>query len=228
MSVGLALFGGAAIGMALGALMVPVTRRELAAALSRSAEVVTGQDRQKPVSVPRWHRSVLVIASGALPAFVLARVGWSIDTLPPLLLLLGLVQLAYCDLTRFLLPKPMVHATTAAVAIASLVAAGMSHDWHRLLVAGAGGAGLFLLFFAINLANPAWMAFGDVRLAPAVGLGLAWISPLALFQGFFLANVLAAVVGLALILVSKGSRKTALPFGLYLAVSSAVVIFLAT
>jgi leader peptidase (prepilin peptidase)/N-methyltransferase len=214
--------------MAAGALMVPVTRRELAAALSRSSEGVALQEPSRPVSVARWHRNILVIASGALPGFVLARVGWSVDTLPPLLLLLGLVQLAYCDLTRFLLPKPMVHATTAAVAVASLIAAGVTHDWHRLLVAGAGGAGLFLLFFAINLANPAWMAFGDVRLAPAVGLGLAWIGPLALFQGFFLANVLAAVVGLALMLASKGGRKSVLPFGLYLAVASAIVVFLAT
>ena len=40
----------------------------------------------------------LAAASGLLPAYVLHRVGWSIIALPPLLLLVGLVQLAYCDL----------------------------------------------------------------------------------------------------------------------------------
>jgi leader peptidase (prepilin peptidase)/N-methyltransferase len=219
-----ALLGGAVVGMAMGALLIPVTRRSLASAMARASE---GVPRTHP-NVARWHQWGLVIASGLLPAIVLARVGWSAETLPPLLLLLGLVQLAYCDLTEFLLPRPMVHATTASVAVAALIASSVTHDWHRFLVASAGGIGLFLLLFIINVMNPAWMAFGDVRLAPAVGLGLAWIGPLALFQGFFLANVLAAVVGLLLILGSRGTRKTALPFGLYLAVASALVIFLST
>jgi leader peptidase (prepilin peptidase)/N-methyltransferase len=223
MSVGLALFGGATVGMAVGTLMIPVTRRELAAAMARASQETISP---RP-NVMKWHQVALVVASGVLPGALLARTGWSVLALPPLLLLLGLVPLAYCDLTEFLLPKPMVHATTASVAVAAVIASGVTHEWHRLLVAALGATGLFLLLFAINLVNPAWMAFGDVRLAPAVGLGLAWLGPLALFQGFFLANLLAAVVGLPLILASKASRKTALPFGLYLGVASAVVIFVA-
>ncbi|HEY2215724.1 MAG TPA: hypothetical protein VGH31_11750, partial [Acidimicrobiales bacterium] len=91
--------------------------------------------------------------------------------------------------------------------------------------AGIGGAALFALLFGINLMNPRWMAFGDVRLAPAVGLGLGWINLTALFQGFLLANLLTAVVGVALMAVQRGDRKTAMPFGLYLAIASAAVLF---
>ncbi|HWE67013.1 MAG TPA: hypothetical protein VG298_10255 [Acidimicrobiales bacterium] len=137
---------------------------------------------------------------------------------------MGLVQLAYCDLTRLLLPKAMVHATTLAVALSLVVAAGVTGDWHRAAGAALGGAGLFALLLTFNLLNPAWMAFGDVRLAPAVGLGLAWISPMALVEGFFLANVLTAVIGLVLMAIRRGGRKTAMPFGLYLAVASAVIV----
>ena len=36
----------------------------------------------------------------------------------------------------------------------------------------------------INLMNPRWMAFGDVRLSLVFGFGLAWVSPIALLQGF--------------------------------------------
>jgi leader peptidase (prepilin peptidase)/N-methyltransferase len=139
--------------------------------------------------------------------------------------LVALIQLAYCDLTQFLLPRTMVNATTAAVALSAVAVAATTGSWHRLLVAGGGGAALFGVLLAINLLNPAWMAFGDVRLAPAIGIGLAWIDPRALFQGFLLANVLAAVVGLVLMGLQRGGRKTALPFGLYLALGSAAVIF---
>ncbi|HUC06432.1 MAG TPA: hypothetical protein VL961_13595 [Acidimicrobiales bacterium] len=221
MTAGADLVVGAVAGMAVGAAMVPVTRRQLAAALARSEDVVTA-DADIPSA--NWHPAALVLASGLLPGLVLLRAGWSVIALPPLLLLIGLVQLAYCDLTRFLLPKMMVHALTAGVAGSAILAAALTDHWHRLAGAALCGAGLFLVLFAINLANPAWIAFGDVRLSPAVGLGLAWISPVALFQGFMLANVLAAVAGLVVIATQRGTRKTALPFGLFLAAASALIV----
>ncbi|HEY4000253.1 MAG TPA: hypothetical protein VGO93_15370 [Candidatus Xenobia bacterium] len=220
MSFDLALVGGAVVGLAAGALLLPVTQRELAAAIGRSAETPPPPE----LTVRRWHRIALVVLSGLLPAAVLARAGWSVVALPPLLLLLGLVPLAYCDLTRLLLPRTMVHATTAVVGLSVLLAASMTGHWHRAAGAALCGLGLFLVLFAINLANPAWMAFGDVRLAPAVGLGLAWVSPIALVQGFFLANVLAALVGLALMIGQRAGRRTALPFGVFLAAASALII----
>jgi leader peptidase (prepilin peptidase)/N-methyltransferase len=110
------------------------------------------------------------------------------------------------------------------VALSVLVAAGVTGDWHRAAVASLGGIALFALLLTFNLLNPAWMAFGDVRLAPAVGLGLAWISPMALVEGFFLANVLTAVIGLGLMAIRRGGRKTAMPFGLYLAMASVVIV----
>ncbi len=122
-------------------------------------------------------------------------------------MLVGLVQLAYCDLTNFLLPKTMVHATTLAVAVSVVAVGAAHHDWHRAMNAGIGGAALFALLLAINLMNPKWMAFGDVRLAPAVGLGLGWINLTALFQGFLLANLLTAVVGITLMAVQRGRSK---------------------
>jgi leader peptidase (prepilin peptidase)/N-methyltransferase len=227
MTAGLELMLGALAGMVAGAALVPLTRRELAAAMDRSNDAVPGAEPVRTEAVTTsWHRGAMVFISGLLPGLVLFRAGWSIVAIPPLLLLLGLVQLAYCDMTRFLLPRTMVHCTAACVAASAVIVTAVTGDWHRLYVAALCGLGLFVLLFAINLMNPAWMAFGDVRLAPAVGLGLAWVSPLALLQGFFLANILAALVGLVLIGLQKGGRKTALPFGLYLAVASAAIVLL--
>ena len=225
MSAPLTLLGGAAIGMAAGSLLVPLTRRELAASVARSsagAAPVSTAEPSPRVSTGHW--IALAAASGLLPAYVLHRVGWSIIALPPLLLLVGLVQLAYCDLSRRLLPKTLVYALSAAVIVSGVVIAGVMHEWQRLLVATLGAVAFFVLFFVINLMNPRWMAFGDVRLSLVVGFGLAWVSPVALLEGFFLANLLAAVVGFALIAAHRAERGLAVPFGFYLALGAAIVL----
>jgi leader peptidase (prepilin peptidase)/N-methyltransferase len=225
-SASVTLLGGAALGVAAGSLLVPFTRRELAASMARSSPgetAVTSTAVTAPrITTGQW--VALAAASGLLPAYVLHRVGWSIIALPPLLLLVGLVQLAYCDLTRRLLPKTLVYALSAAVIVSGVVIAGVTHEWQRLLVASLGGLAFFALFFVINLMNPRWMAFGDVRLSLVVGFGLAWVSPIALLEGFFLANLAAAVVGFGLIALHRAERGSAVPFGLYLALGAALVL----
>ncbi len=226
MSAPISLLGGALLGVAAGSLLVPVTRRELAAALTRSTSgqggVATELDSPR---VTPWHWVALAVVSGLLPAYVVHRVGWSIIALPPLLLLVGLIQLGYCDLTKRLLPKTLVYALTGAVIVSGIVIAGVMHEWGRLKVASIGGLVFFALFLVINLINPRWLAFGDVRLSLVVGFGLAWVSPVALLEGFFVANLLAAVVGFGLILVRRADRRAfAVPFGLYLALGTALVL----
>jgi prepilin signal peptidase PulO-like enzyme (type II secretory pathway) len=226
MSAPLTLLAGAALGMAVGSILVPLTRRELAASVGRAMAT----DEPAPLvdgSVPRingWQRIALAGISGLLPAWVLYRVGWSFNAVPPLLLLVGLVQLAYCDLTERLLPKTLVYALSTAVAGSAVLVAAFSGDWHRLLVATLGGLASFALFFFVNLMNPRWMAFGDVRLSLVFGFGLAWVSPIALFQAFLYANVLAVVVGLILIATHRAQRSSAVPFGLFMALGAALVL----
>jgi leader peptidase (prepilin peptidase) / N-methyltransferase len=219
------LLTGAALGMALGSLLVPLTRRELAASIARSTPESGLQlvDRSA-LRITRWQWSALAAVSGALPAIVLNRVGWSTTAVPPLLLLIGLVQLAYCDLANRLLPKTLVYALTAAVLGSAVMVAAVSDDWHRMLVATLGGLTTFGLFFLVNLVNPRWMAFGDVRLSFVFGFGLAWVSPIDLFEGFFYANVLALFAGLVLIASRRADRRAELPFGVFMALGAALVL----
>lgn len=226
MSVPVTLLGGAALGMAAGSLLVPLTRRELTAAVARSspgdAPIATAD-----LSAPRiaWgHWVALAVVSGLLPAYVLHRVGWSPNALPPLLLLVGLVQLAYCDLRRRLLPKTLVYALSAAVITSGVMVAVFTNEWERLLLASLGGLVSFALLFIVNLMNPRWMAFGDVRLSLVFGFGLAWVSPMALLQAFLYANLLAVVVGFALIVAHRAERRSAVPFGLYMALGAGLVL----
>jgi leader peptidase (prepilin peptidase)/N-methyltransferase len=229
MSTPLTLLGGAVLGAAAGMALVPLTRRQLAASVARSSAATSEETREVAVAVgapavSTTQRVVLALASGLLPAYVLYKTGWSLVALPPLLLLVGLVQLAYCDLTRRLLPKTLVWALTAAVMVSGVVVAGVMHEWHRLAIALIGGLAFYTLLFVMNLINPRWIAFGDVRLSLVVGFGLAWVSATALLEGFLVANVLGAVVGLFLIAVRRADRDHAVPFGLYLALGTAVVL----
>ena len=106
--------------------------------------------------------------------------------------------------------------------VSGVVIAGVTHEWQRLLAASLGGLAFFALFFVINLMNPRWMAFGDVRLSLVVGFGLAWVSPIALLEGF--SNLAAAIVGFGLIALHRAERRSAVPFGLYLALGAALVL----
>jgi leader peptidase (prepilin peptidase)/N-methyltransferase len=225
-SAPLPLLAGAVIGVAAGSLLVPVTRRELAAAVTRSnatsPEALTVGGSAPQLSRRQW--AGLALVSGLIPAYVLHRVGWSLNALPPLLLVVGLIQLSYCDVTRRLLPKTLVYGLTAVVVASGVSVAADFHEWDRLKIAAIGAFIFFAVFLVINLMNPRWMAFGDVRLSFVVGFALAWVSPIALLEVFALANVLAAVVGVGLILLHRSQRRSGVPFGLFLGLGAALVL----
>jgi leader peptidase (prepilin peptidase)/N-methyltransferase len=204
----------AVLGLAVGSLLVPLTRRELATSAVRAAspgEPLPGLDESRPPA-SRAQRIALAAVSGLLPAYVLYRVGWAPNAIPPLLLLVGLVQLAYCDLKRRLLPKTLVYALSLAVIGSGVVIAVCTSEWERLFHASLGGLISFMLFFIVNLINPRWLAFGDVRLSLVFGFGLAWVSPIDLFEAFLFANLLALFTGLVLIASRRAERTSALPW----------------
>jgi leader peptidase (prepilin peptidase) / N-methyltransferase len=180
---------------------------------------------ERPATQVAWSHSVALAAlSGVLLAYVLERVGWSFNAFPPLLLLIGLIQLAYCDLKRRLLPKTLVYALSVAVIASGVAIALSSSETERLVQASLGGVISFGLFFIVNLMNPRWMAFGDVRLSLVFGFGLAWVSPIDLFEAFLYANLLALVTGVVLIASRRADRKSALPFGLFMALGAVLVL----
>jgi leader peptidase (prepilin peptidase) / N-methyltransferase len=228
MSAAITLLGGAVLGAAAALLLVPLTGRELAAAVTRSNSTIDESPStavERPAArIARSHSVALAAFSGVLLAYVLERVGWSFNALPPLLLLVGLIQLAYCDLKRRLLPKTLVYALSFTVIASGVVIALCTSETERLMQAALGGVISFAVFFIVNLMNPRWMAFGDVRLSLVFGFGLAWVSPIDLFEAFLYANLLALVAGVVLIASRRGDRRSALPFGLFMALGAALVL----
>lgn len=122
------------------------------------------------------------------------------------------VALALIDLDVRRLPNVIVLPSYG------VLAALLAIDWDpgALLRAAIGAAVLFGFFFAVAMAAPGGMGFGDVKLAGVVGGMAAYLSWGTLLTGAFLAFLLGAVAGILLMAASRAGRKSALPFGPFL------------
>lgn len=155
---------------------------------------------------------------------VAARLGVTWSLIPELVFTAGLIALAAVDLERFLLPRAIVYPVSILVLAGIVGAAAADGRWSRFGIAVLCGAVAFGLFFAINFVKPAWMGFGDVRLAGLIGLALGWLGPWYVVIGFMAANVAGALLGVGLMLSGRATRKTALPYGVFLAGGSVIAI----
>jgi leader peptidase (prepilin peptidase)/N-methyltransferase len=165
------------------------------------------------------------VACAALFGGCAARFGYRWDLPAFLVLFAGLLILSCIDLEHMLLPKKVVYPLTLLVAALLVLAAGETGHWHAFFVGVACAAGWFVLFFAMNLASPRLLGFGDVRLSVVLGLALGWLGVGYVLLGFFAANVIGAVLGIALIATKKMTRTDRIPYGVFLACGCAVAVF---
>jgi leader peptidase (prepilin peptidase) / N-methyltransferase len=133
--------------------------------------------------------------------------------------------LSWIDVERLVLPKAIVYPVLVLVAALLVLAAALIPAWHDLAVGAICAAAWFVVFFTLNLISPRVLGFGDVRLAPVLGLALGWLGVRYVILGFFLANLIGAVIGLALIASKRIQRGQPVPYGVFLAAGTAVAIF---
>ncbi len=158
----------------------------------------------------------------ALTAVLYAGCAWRFgidrDVVLPIIFVTLLVPVALIDLDHRIIPNVLV-GPAAVVAIGVAVAIDGASLTERLIA--GGGAGGFLLLAA--LAYPAGMGMGDVKLAAVMGLFLGRdVGPAML-----VALLAGTLVGMAVI-ARKGAaegRKTAVPFGPFLALGGLVGLF---
>jgi leader peptidase (prepilin peptidase)/N-methyltransferase len=147
-----------------------------------------------------------------------------IDPLLPLLLVLGSagVALALIDLDHHRLPDAIV-IPLYPVTLAGLVFTGLLDSHWPLLPALSGGALWLLLIGGIWLATGGrGMGFGDVKLAPVLGVTLGWVSFGSSVVGLFSAFILGSLVGLILMVTGRAGRRSHVPFGPFLLAGSAI------
>jgi leader peptidase (prepilin peptidase)/N-methyltransferase len=175
-----------------------------------------------PISV---QYPLVELATAALFAGTAARFGFNWDLPAFLAFQAGLLALAYIDFERMLLPKAIVYPHLAIVGALLVLAAAATGQWHDLLVGVLCALGWFVTFFALNAISPRLLGFGDVRLALVLGLALGWLGVRYVLLGFFAANIIGAIIGIALIATKRISRKQQIPYGVFLAMGAALAVF---
>ncbi len=153
--------------------------------------------------------------TAALWALVVVVKGLDPDALLGLAFVTLLVPVTLIDLDHRIIPNKLLLVATP-VGLAILVATDLAGLPEHLIAAVAAGG--FLLLAAI--ASPGGMGMGDVKLAGVMGLYLgASVGPAML-----VALLTGTLVGAAIIMKkgAKAGRKTAVPFGPFLALGGVV------
>lgn len=184
-------------------------------------------DCAAPIS-PRYP----LVEAGTAAAFVL--VTWRLaaldrlDGLPAWLYWTSIaVALAAIDLDCHRLPNAIVLPSYPVLAVLLVAPALWQQDYWPLLRAAIGAVALFGGYFALALAYPKGMGFGDVKLAGLIGAMLGWLSYSALLVGAFAAFLLGGLAGIVVIASRRGTGKTPLPFGPFMITAVAVALFAA-
>jgi leader peptidase (prepilin peptidase)/N-methyltransferase len=133
--------------------------------------------------------------------------------------ILLVVPIALIDAEHRIIPNRLT-ALGAVLAVALGVALDPPGEPGRLIAGAAAGGALLVA----ALAHPGGMGMGDVKLAGVLGLFLgAAVAPALLVA------LLAGVLAGALVVARKGvpaGRKTAVPFGPFLALGAVLAVFL--
>ncbi|GAA2016326.1 prepilin peptidase [Microbacterium ulmi] len=123
------------------------------------------------------------------------------------------VVLAVVDLRSHRLPNAIVLPLWLAGVALFAAASAAAHDGEGFLRALIGSGALFAFYLVLRLLSPRGMGGGDVKLAGAVGLHLAWLGWDALALGALAGFVLGGAYGLVLVAARRADRRTAIPFG---------------
>ena len=169
----------------------------------------------EPIS---WRYPAVELATGVLFALVAITQDEAIRIVLGLLLVTALVPITLIDLDTRRIPN----AITLPAALAAL-AAGLALDIDFVPEQLMAGAGAFAFFFLAALLYPRGMGMGDVKLAGMLGLDLGR----AVAPAIFIALIAGVLVGVVIIarLGQAAGRKTAVPFGPFLALGGIVAFF---
>ena len=150
---------------------------------------------------------LIELTTAALLAAVVARFGVGWDTIPPLVAAVSLVTLAAVDWRSGRLPD----AITLVASAASLAAIGTSAiatgQPGAVVASTVAAVGYGAVMWVAHELRPGGLGFGDVKLAPLLGLHIGWTAATsgggwaAVASLVAQALVLSCLIGLAMALV---------------------------
>ena len=171
-------------------------------------------------------------AVGWLPTVTLASPGQYIGAVLVLIAYLYLaaisVVLTLIDIDHHLLPNRIVLPGYLVAAVLLGAAAALAANYAAMLSAVIGAAVMFGFYFALALLYPRGMGMGDVKLAGVLGLFLGFLGWQTLVVGLFAAFFVGGLFSIALILLRRASRTTAIPFGPWMLLGAWLGIYFGT
>ncbi|MGV1003631.1 MAG: prepilin peptidase [Candidatus Nanopelagicales bacterium] len=164
--------------------------------------------------------------TGLLFAALAAVIGASWQ-LPAYLYLAAIsVALAFIDYDTKRLPDAITLPSYPVLAGLLLVPTVIDEAWLQFGRALAAGLALFAFYLIAALIVPAGMGLGDVKLAGILGMALGWLGWGVLFGGAFAGFLLAALVGVALMIAGRAARSSAIPFGPFMVAGAMLAVLL--
>ena len=168
---------------------------------------------------------IVELSCAAFFAGAAARFGYDWYLPVSLVLLASLLALSCIDIEHLTLPKVIIYPSLLGVVALLVVDAAVNDSWHRLLIAGICAVAWFVVFFVINAVEPRFLGFGDVRLSLLLGFGLGWLGVRYVILGFFAGNLFGVIIGLFLIGTKRRTRDQPIPYGVFLALGTALALF---
>lgn len=204
----LLLVGSAVLGLASG-LVVDLVARRVPRLRSRDRRVR-----------PAW----VMAATSALFVLVAARFGAS-PALPAFwFFAASLVALSIIDLEHRVVPNALVYPSALGAGLLLGVAALGTGSGRAAIDAMVGAAVGFGVLLGIHLVKPAGMGFGDVRLGGLIGLNVGFLGLKEVVVALFLAFLLVALVGGALVALGRAGRHAQIPFVPFLAAAALLAV----
>jgi len=159
---------------------------------------------------------VLELATAAVLALLLGRLGAQLETVAFAFLGALGVALAAIDITVQRLPDRLTLPAYPILIALLMVAAIAGHDVTALARALLGGVALAGGYLLLALLRPGQLGGGDVKLAGIAGLALGWLGWPTLIAGAVLGFLLSAVVSLALLAFRRITLRSEICFGPFL------------
>lgn len=176
-------------------------------------------EAQRPPPGPRWWIPVATAAASGLLAWRFGVERWPL-LLPTLPLAWFGPWLSAIDLDVRRLPNRLLAAHGVVVAVGVGAAALITGDLNIAVQAAVGGLVSFVVFWILDRARPGGFGWGDGKYIPIIGAATAAVSLSVAWWAFLIACVAAVVV------VPFRRRRTAFPFGPWLALGALAAIAL--
>jgi leader peptidase (prepilin peptidase)/N-methyltransferase len=169
---------------------------------------------------------VIELTNAALFVLMAVRFDDTRAVIPAYCILMSvlLVQ-TWIDLQTQRLPREITYTGILLGVVALSIAAIVIDEPRRIWMAALGAAIALATMWLIYTFSRGGMGDGDVRFAPLLGLYLGWLNPGIVLAGLFFGFVAGAVVGVAMMAIDRAGRRTAVPFGPFLALGTLVAIF---